>query len=448
MWKSPCFLESKGAMECGTCHNPHDVPKGEEAVRHYDAACRSCHASEFDRSVADGRHPAMRGCADCHMPKRRTEDVVHSLATDHLIQRRPPPRDLRASLEERHEVGDKAYRGEVVLQYPAKLAPTAENELYLALAQVIDRSNLPGGIKRLTGALEKSPDARPEFYLGLADAWRETGRLDKAVPLYREAVRRDPRPVFALQRLGSALRNGGHLAESATVLQRATDLDPRDAAAWHELGLTFSAQGTTAKAIEALQKATLLDPDLPEPYNNLGNMWLASGDRDRALAAFREAIRIQPDYADAHDNMGTLLAGMGEFDNARHYFEAALRVRPNDARTRYNFAMALGRARQFDEAQQQLEEAVRVEPGFVDARLLLGDLLMAREQFAAALAQYREAARVTTTESGRVQLSLGRALAVTGDRTGAVEQLRKAATAADARIREAAAAMLKELEAR
>ena len=448
MWKSRCFLESKGTLECRTCHNPHDVPRGEAAVRHYDAACRSCHADQVSRLVVEARHPGARGCADCHMPRRRTEDVVHSLATDHLIQRRPPPGDLRAPLEERHEVGEKAYRGEVILQYPPKLAATVENELYLALAQVIDRSNLPAGIKRLTAALEKSPDARPEFYLGLADAWRETGRLDKAVPLYQEAVRRDSRPVFALRKLGSALRHTGRLAESAMALQKATDLDPGNAVGWHELGLTFSAQGTAAKAIEALEKAARLDPDLPEPHNNLGNMWLASGEKDKALAAFREAIRIQPDYADAHDNLGTVLAGMGEFELARPHFETALRVRPNDARTRYNFALALGRARQFDEAQQQLEDAVGVEPGFVDSRLLLGDLLMAREQFAGAVAQYREAARVATTESGQAQLSLGRALAMTGDRAEAVEQLRKAAAAADARIREAAAALLKQIEAR
>ena len=58
MWKSRCFLESKGAMECRTCHNPHDVPRGEAAVRHYDAACRSCHAGEFSRSVAEAGIPA------------------------------------------------------------------------------------------------------------------------------------------------------------------------------------------------------------------------------------------------------------------------------------------------------------------------------------------------------------------------------------------------------
>ena len=406
MWKSRCFLESKGALECRTCHNPHDVPRGEAAVRHYDAACRSCHASEFDRSVAQGRHPSARGCADCHMPKRRTEDVVHSLATDHLIQRRPPAGDLRAPREERHE----SYQGEVVLHYPPKLPATVESELYLALAQVIDGSNVVQGIPRLAAALEKSPRSRPEFYLALAEAWRQTGRLDKALPLYRQAVQRATRPVFALQKLGSALRHAGQLVESATVLQRATGLAPADAVGWNELGLTFSALGKKAEAVAALEKATKLDPDLPEPHSNLGNVLLETGDREKALAAFREAIRIQPEYADAHNNMGTLLAGIGQFETARTHFASAIRFRPNDAKTRYNFAMALGRARHVDEAQRQLEEAVRVEPEFADARLVLGNLLIAKGQIAAAR-----------------------------------EHLQKAATAADPRIRDAAAAALKQL---
>lgn len=447
MWKSRCFLESNGAMECRTCHNPHDVPRGEAAVRHYDAACRGCHATQFSKLVAQGRHTDASGCAGCHMPKRRTEDVVHSLATDHLIQRRPPAGDLQADREERHEIGDKAYRGEVVLYYPPKLPPTPDNELYLALAQVIDRSNLEAGIRRLTAALARSPGARPEFYLGLAEAWRDAGRLDKAIPLYREAVRRDPQPVFALRKLGSALRQAGQLAESAGVLRKATSLAPNEALGWHELGLTHAAQGTLAEAVTALENAVRLDPDLPEAHSNLGNLWLGSGDRGKALAAFREAIRLQPDYSDAHDNLGTLLAGMGDFDNARAHFETALRVRPGDARTRYNFAMALGRARHFDEAQSQLDQAVRLEPGFADARLVLGDLLMARDQVSQALEHYRAAVRAET-QPGRARLSLGRALAVAGDRAGALEHLQKAATAADPRIREAAAALLKELSPR
>jgi hypothetical protein len=79
--KSDCFLRSNGKLACTTCHNPHDVPRGEAAAAHYNSICGTCHTV---------KHTASPDCVGCHMPKRRTEDVIHAVMTDHWIQRRPP----------------------------------------------------------------------------------------------------------------------------------------------------------------------------------------------------------------------------------------------------------------------------------------------------------------------------------------------------------------------
>ena len=50
--RSLCFQKSGGAMTCVTCHDPHDIPRGEEAARHYAEVCRSCHASTLDEQIA------------------------------------------------------------------------------------------------------------------------------------------------------------------------------------------------------------------------------------------------------------------------------------------------------------------------------------------------------------------------------------------------------------
>ena len=102
------------------------------------------------------------------MPKRRTDDVVHAVMTDHYIQRRKPARDLLAEIPERH---DPDYRGEVVLYYPRTL-PKPEDELYLAVAQVSQSSNLSEGIARLSAAIQKYRPQRAEYYLQLGDALR------------------------------------------------------------------------------------------------------------------------------------------------------------------------------------------------------------------------------------------------------------------------------------
>jgi predicted CXXCH cytochrome family protein len=442
--RSACYLKSAGKLLCTTCHNPHDIPQGEEAARHYTAVCRQCHSSDFDEQVAAGKHTHATGCVDCHMPKKRTEDVVHVAATDHYIQRRKPAGDLLAERPERQETAANAYRGPVVLYYPETLNPTPENALDVAVAQVKQSSNLAGGIAQLVAAIEKYAPARPEYYLELGDALQNHGQLTPAVQAYREAVRRNPKFAFGLQRLGTALRRSGEYTEAAEVLERAASLGPDRALTWHELGMAYRALGRSADAVTAISRAVALDPDLPEARNNLGIIWFAEGKRMPAEEAFREAIRIRPDYADAHGNLASLLSAAGNLDEAREQFEVSLRLRPGEAATRHNYAMLLGRTGHFDEAQRELEACLRSDPEFADAHQLLGDLLLAKNQARDAIPHYREALRIDAA-SGRAQLGLGAALIATGEVDSAIPYLQKAAAGPDPALREQAAELLRQL---
>ena len=220
--RSACFLKSNGKMLCTTCHNPHAVPRGLEAERHYTAVCRQCHARQFEQLVRAGKHTPANNCADCHMPKRRTEDVIHVVVTDHLIQRRKPSGNLLADRVERRD----SYRGRVVLYYPETLPETAENRLTLAVAQVIQGSNLTEGIPQLAEALKKYQPQRPEYYVQLADALQSNGQLNKSVELYREGVRRGPKFDAGLQKLGTALRRSAEYEGSIEALKKAAALAP------------------------------------------------------------------------------------------------------------------------------------------------------------------------------------------------------------------------------
>src|SRR5207244_4611447 len=51
--KSRCFLESGGALTCTTCHDPHKASRGDDAVRHYSAACLGGHAGAQARLARD-----------------------------------------------------------------------------------------------------------------------------------------------------------------------------------------------------------------------------------------------------------------------------------------------------------------------------------------------------------------------------------------------------------
>ncbi|MDX1978919.1 MAG: cytochrome c3 family protein, partial [Bryobacteraceae bacterium] len=135
--RSACFVKSAGKMLCTTCHNPHEAPRGAAAAVQYNGVCRQCHGGGLSASS----HTGQSDCVSCHMPKRRTEDVIHAAVTDHYIQRHKPAGDLMAARAERQD----SYRGEVALYYPPTLAPTPEADLYRAVAQVKQNSNLKAG---------------------------------------------------------------------------------------------------------------------------------------------------------------------------------------------------------------------------------------------------------------------------------------------------------------
>ncbi len=441
--RSACFQKSNGALGCTTCHNPHDVPRGQAAVQSYTDACRRCHSASFERLVAAGKHTSSGDCVGCHMPKRRTDDAVHVAMTDHYIQRLKPARDLLAEIAEKPGDADP-YRGEVALYYPKTLL-RPEDELYLAVAQVKQSSNLTGGIARLEAAIAKYKPESADYYLQLANAWRASGQPARAIPVYEEALRRGPQSIGTLQSLALCRISTLDQARAVEILNRALEAAPRNAITWQLLGTAHVEQGQLREAVAAFQRATELDAEMPEAYNSLGGIWLRTGELTRSEPALRKAILLDPNYAEAHNNLANLLAGSGRLEEARYHFEAALRTQPGNSGARYDYAVALARAGRRDEAQQQLETAIAVDPKAADAHEFLGTLLAARGQLARAIQQYRAALGIRP-EFDRGNLHLGEALADSGDTAAALPYLRKAAASSDPGTRGEAMDALKKLE--
>jgi len=447
--QSQCFLKSNGgngtrALTCVTCHDPHRMPRGEAASQHYNDVCRQCHAASLTAKISAGEHPASGDCITCHMPKRRTDDVVHAVMTDHLIQRRPPARDLLAELSERHPTEAEEYRGEVVPYYPNPLPRTDENLLYRAVAQVALRNNLPQGVADLAREIARVRPGNSEFYMVLGDAWQSSGKPQEAIAAYEQALRLRPDFPRGLLSLSSAFKEAGQLPRAEETLKRALAVGPSNAAAWLQYGAIDFALGRIEGAIAKMEKAIALDPELPGEHAALAQILLATGQTDRAGAALQEALRIDPYDGTAYNLRGRALAAKGELAESLYNFEKATRLRPGYAPHLYDYGLALLSVNRFDDAQASAEAALHADPNMAEAHELLGGLLARKRQLAEAAREYNEALRLRP-DFDRAHLDLATVLAAQGDMPGAVQHLRAAAAGRDPRVAQQASAALQRL---
>src|SRR5579872_1649903 len=434
--KSACFLRSAGKLTCTTCHDPHDIRRGRDGVAHYNTVCASCHAAP---------HAPNTDCIACHMPKRRTQDVIHAVMTDHYIQRTPPRGDLLAAIEEREEFDHNQYRGEVVPYYPSPLGRTPENDLYTAVAQVIERSNLARGLPRLIAGIAKERAANPEFSVQLGLALLSAGKPANAVAAFESALTREPRSAPAYLDLADALTQSRQAPRATAVLNRAVKIAPDEPLLWYQLGLAHWVAGRSADAIAALEKSIAFDPDVAEAHNVLASVLASEGEMDRAKTEALRALQIYPDYPEALGNLGHLLALRRDLTGAAFYFERSVRLKPNDAEVRTNSAVVLAEMGRMDEAAREVEAAVRADPNFADAHAFRGSLLERKGQSEAALAEFLEAIRLRPDLAG-ARFGAARIMALKGNVSGARTQLRELLKSDDADVRRRATEELQRLQ--
>jgi tetratricopeptide (TPR) repeat protein len=289
LMRSKCFLNSEGRLLCTTCHDPH---RQESAAN--TPACRGCHASAHTAATT--------GCTGCHMPKRRTEDAVHVVMTDHFIRKSPSKDDL-APLAERHD----RQTGPVRLLYPVRLDDTAENRLYMAISGSRSSDNPRAEIPKLEAAIAAANPAAPEPYLALADARRSAGDAAGAVKAYRQALDLGSREDRAYAAAGELLIQIGKSAEAMTLLESAMREGSRDVGIRNTLAVLYGSRNRFPDALRLLEEALKLNPDEPLTWLNLGVASQALGQKNRAEAAYREAIRLQPEFTRARQYLDAVL---------------------------------------------------------------------------------------------------------------------------------------------
>jgi tetratricopeptide (TPR) repeat protein len=132
----------------------------------------------------------------------------------------------------------------------------------------------------------------------LGKVYEMNGQNVRALVLYREAVRIEPRYANGQYNLGLCLIGFGLNDQAFEHLAAAAQNDPGNADAQYNLGIFFLQNKRWAEAAHGFEATLRLRPEFAPAHLHLAEALVALGKFPEAAAQYREALRRQPDVAE------------------------------------------------------------------------------------------------------------------------------------------------------
>jgi tetratricopeptide (TPR) repeat protein len=171
---------------------------------------------------------------------------------------------------------------------------------------------------------------RPEALVALASFETAEGDVSKAVRLYEQALRIEPRAVTARANLADMRRRLGEEGRAEEILREGLALDEDSAALRHALGLSLVRSGRPDEALSELRRAVDLAPDNPRFAYVLGIALNSMGETGEAVTVLRDAhARFDGDF-DIAMALATILRDNGDPESALDVAYTLARRHPED----------------------------------------------------------------------------------------------------------------------
>ncbi len=308
LMKSACY--SEGGITCIDCHNPHVKPESSIFREEVAGVCQNCH-----ESVNHETDVAATECVSCHMPARRTRDVVHVTMTDHWIARGPFDQDaliapVKPETRPVTDIRPLAF---------ADHAEDADTKTYEAIAAIRANRSVDVAVQSLLEALGKREYADYTPYLDLARGWLELGNYAQAEAFARGLIRGDK------------------------SLYVAHDI----------LGISQLAQGKTTQAKLSFRRSLALQPE-PEVHLALASLYIESGSLTLADVELDKALELRPLMANAWRMKGRISSQLGNTTRAAEQFKRSLEIEPRHLTTYTELAAVLNQSGKKEEAARYL----------------------------------------------------------------------------------------------
>jgi predicted Zn-dependent protease len=191
---------------------------------------------------------------------------------------------------------------------------------------VEDRISLLENLIQIEPNSKTAPHGTSSFKWIQARAFVAERTPSAAVTHFESLVKKDPQDMRGWFGLGLAFRNMGRLDKAVEAFQQALQAAPNEPPILIEMGVTYFLAGLFDRAVETFQKVPSLseggmgeDERLVGLYY-LGRAYKEKGEFTKALPLLKDVQRQMPEFGEVYYQLGSVYGRMGEKGLSHFYF--------------------------------------------------------------------------------------------------------------------------------
>ncbi len=230
--------------------------------------------------------------------------------------------------------------------------------------------------------VDKDPE-RAEIFRSID--LRRGGRVDEAISMFREVLKKNPNSVNAMRHLAEAYWQGKkRLDDAEALLRRATQIAPDFTDAWLTLGRLLMDMNRYVEAIAAYETATRLEPENADAWSGLGNANGRAMYPEKAVHAYEKSLAIRGSVPGVLSAYAWELKTLGNQEAALDAYRRAIKAKPSNGPVYWSMAnlkIFKFDDREVEEMLRQIEQEDLREVDDIHFRFALGKAMEDKKDY-------------------------------------------------------------------
>ncbi|RMA97933.1 tetratricopeptide repeat protein [Hydrogenothermus marinus] len=215
---------------------------------------------------------------------------------------------------------------------------------------------------------------KPEDYIFVANTYYHLRKIDKAISVLEEGLKKYPNNLDILSYLADFYIKNGKIKKAENILKEITKhkeykkLDK----VYYILARIELSKGNIKKAIEYLEKSFKLNKKNPEVYVLLGELYREQGNYKRAEEIYKQVLAVNPKDYEALNRLFQIYVDTDQYEKAKEIINDITKLYPSSKDSLLKEFLLYLKLGQVNQIIQKIENIAKKYPDDLNIQFILG----------------------------------------------------------------------------